>query len=422
MNLLFENLAIGVLILAILYMVLLLWQVYRDSRITAKRFASEQAVFQAEIQAIKAKEDRENTITELTWNGFRKFSVQRKQNEGGDITSFYLVPHDKRPLPKFLPGQYLTFKLNIPGQPKQVIRCYSLSDSPRTDYYRVSIKRVPPPRDKPELPPGLSSNYFHDLVSEGDILDVKAPAGHFYLDIDHNFPVVLIGGGIGLTPVLSMLNHIVESGLKREVWFFYGVRNGDEHVMSEHLDSIASEYDFVKIFTCYSDPRDEQDVLGKHYTNAERVSVELFKKVLPSNNYHYYFCGPPPMMNALFKDLSDWGVPEDHIHYEAFGPATVKKKAETKSSVNESTKSLTVEFAKSSKTVEWNSTEQSLLELAEENDIELEFGCRAGNCGSCVVAIKEGGVNYLSEPGEKPENGSCLACVCTPSTNLILDA
>lgn len=414
--------ALALLLGAIGYITSLVLNMYREARLDEMRFQLEQSAFGAQIDAIRAQVAREKSVKELTWNGFRKFTVAKKEFEGGDICSFYLMPHDQRPLPEFHPGQYLTFKLNIPGQNKPVIRCYSLSDGPRTDYYRVSIKRVPAPRNEPDLPPGLSSNFFHDQVNEGDILDVKAPSGQFFLDTDRAFPVVLIGGGIGITPVLSMLNQIVSSGVKREVWFFYGVRNGDEHVMADHLKQVAEAHDNIKMFICYSDPREGQDQKDVHYTHGERVSIDLFKQVLPSNNFQYYFCGPPPMMNSLFEGLKDWGAPEDAIHYEAFGPATVKKKAQADAADKAESPTLSVEFAKSGKVVSWQTAEQSLLELAEANDVALDFGCRAGNCGSCLVAIKQGDVDYLSEPGDKPEQGSCLACVCVPKSNLVLDA
>ncbi len=120
--------------------------------------------------------------------------------ETGDICSFYLEPHDRRPLPSFMPGQYLTFRLNIPGQAKPVIRCYSLSDGPKAEYFRVTIKKVGPPPGKADGKPGLVSSHFHDQIEQGDIVDVKAPGGQFFLDPAEDTPAVLIGGGIGLTP------------------------------------------------------------------------------------------------------------------------------------------------------------------------------------------------------------------------------
>ena len=101
------------------------------------------------------------------------------EDSAASVCSFHLAPADGEPLPPFKPGQYLTFKLSVdePGreQCKTVVRCYSLSDRPRSDYYRVSIKRVPPPRDVPDAPPGKVSNFFHDNVQEGDIVDCLAP-------------------------------------------------------------------------------------------------------------------------------------------------------------------------------------------------------------------------------------------------------
>jgi ferredoxin-NADP reductase len=145
------------------------------------------------------------------------------------ICSFYLVPEDKQPLPVFKPGQFLTFRLDVPapdGKAEQITRCYSLSDAPHAGYYRVSIKRVPAPAGS-TYPPGRSSNYFHDHIQVGDQLQVRAPGGHFHIDRS-DAPVVLIGGGIGITPVLSMLNWCVAEQSGREVWLYYGVRNSSE--------------------------------------------------------------------------------------------------------------------------------------------------------------------------------------------------
>lgn len=425
MDVLIQFAALVILAAFALYAFVVLIGSFRASQLVAGIADSEQRHFQTRIAEITAKSQYEKEKNEFSWNGFRKFEVARKQPEGGGICSFYLRPHDNRPLPSFEPGQYLTFRLDIPSERKPVMRCYSLSDSPKPEYYRVSIKAVPPPFDQPDAPPGLSSNFFHNEIHEGTILDVRAPGGHFFLDTSKHTPIVLIGGGIGLTPVLSMLNQIVESGSTREVYFFYGVRNADEHVMRDHLERVAAENQNVHLHICYSHPK-ETDVAGEGFQHLERVSVDLFKRILPSNNYEYYFCGPPPMMNSLFEDLREWGVPEEHINYEAFGPATVKKKAEADaaSSTDKAPAAggFEVEFAKSGTKALWDPDVGSLLDFAEENGIDIDFGCRAGSCGTCITAIKSGDVDYMSEPGEKPESGSCLACVTVPKGPLVLDA
>jgi MOSC domain-containing protein YiiM/predicted pyridoxine 5'-phosphate oxidase superfamily flavin-nucleotide-binding protein len=149
---------------------------------------------------------------------YREFVVDRIEPESETITSFYLVPEDGAPLPPFLPGQFLTFELKIPGQAAPVLRTYSLSDGPNPDNYRVSIKREPAPADRPDLAPGLSSNYFHDQVGLGTKIPVGAPRGKFHLDPDSERAVVLLSGGVGLTPMISMMNTIVQSGAPRPLW------------------------------------------------------------------------------------------------------------------------------------------------------------------------------------------------------------
>ena len=375
------------------------------------------------LEAAKTERDREA----LSWTGLRKFYIADKVEEAKDICSFYLRPHDHKPLPPFEPGQYLTFQLRIPDQPRPVVRCYSLSDAPtRLDRYRVTIKRLPPPPNEPEAPPGLSSSYFHNSLQAGDIVDVRAPHGHFYLDRTKDTPVVLIAGGVGLTPMLSMLNTICETGLRRETWFFYGVRNGAEHAMREHLAELDRAYDNVHIVVCYSEPR-EEDAEGRDYDHEGHVSVDLMQRLLPSANYEFYICGPPPMMQIITSGLEEWGVPEEAVHFEAFGPATVKRKshpepareAEDAAAAGEG---FEVVFKRAGKTLHWKPEHGSLLELAEANDVQIDFGCRAGNCGTCVTAIKEGDVAYLNEPGVPPDEGSCLTCVAVPKERLVLDA
>ena len=374
------------------------------------------------VEAGTLSRELERSKATSTWSGTRKFRVERKFMEGGDICSFYLRPHDGKRIPPFEPGQYLTFNLKLQDRERPLVRCYSLSDSPlETEYYRVSIKRVDAPPKNPEFPPGASSTHFHKELEEGDILDVKAPSGNFYLDLGKHSPVVLIGGGIGVTPMLSMLNTLCSSGSQREVWFFYGVRNGAEHIMREHLESLAAENENVKLQICYSDPREGKDEIGKDFQHAERVSVELFKRLLPSNNFEYYICGPPPMMESVTKDLKEWGVPDSFVHFEAFGPASVKKTIPKKAEMGTISK-VDVSFSRSGKTLSWDSSIGTLLDLAEANGIVMDFGCRAGSCGSCVTALKSGEVDYPEPPSAGPEDGTCLTCVAVPKSSLVLDA
>lgn len=292
------------------------------------------------------------------WEGFRVFLVESKVPESETITSFYLKPQDAEPLQPYMPGQFLTFRLNLPEHATPLMRTYSLSDSPnQQDYYRVSIKRLPALPDPPGLPPGLSSNYFHDHVQPGTRLCVKAPRGKFFLDPSDATPVVLLSGGVGLTPMISMLNAIVESGNQRPVWFVHGSRNGREHAMGAHIRRLAIENNNVNVHVSYSQPGLE-DREGRDYDSRGYVSIELLKRLLPPVAYDFYLCGPPLFMKSLYNGLLRWGVAESRINYEFFGPVSeLKEGAETtktRVAVTEDATDLEVSFAKAGLTAKWD--------------------------------------------------------------------
>ncbi|MFZ4537657.1 2Fe-2S iron-sulfur cluster-binding protein [Propionivibrio sp.] len=359
------------------------------------------------------------------WTGYRTFRVERKTVEdvSQSVCSFYLVPEDGKPLPSFLPGQFLTFRLDVPtstGGSEQIIRCYTLSDAPRPDCYRVSIKRVPSPAGS-DFPAGRSSNHFHDHVEVGSVLQVRAPSGHFYIDRSEA-PVVLIGSGVGITPMLSMLNWSLAEQKGREIWLFYGVRHGRELVMKSHLDALAAAHPNFHLRVCFSDPQAE-DVVGRDYQHRGRIEVELLRMQLPIKPYHFYICGPSPMMESLVPALEDWGVRDSHIHFEAFGPASIKRRNTIAATTSDAKASdLVVTFAQSGKQLPWLPATANLLDFAENSGIAVNSGCRAGGCGSCQTTILSGEVSYHQPPDFDPEPGTCLLCVCTPKTSLTLES
>lgn len=403
-----------------LYVLQLLVNQYREVRLADRVADAERELLRERVGLLMDQRKFEREKTELSWNGYRKFTLKKKIAECRDVCSFYLEPHDGKPLPPFQPGQYLTFRLNVAGSNKPVIRCYSLSDSPNhPEHYRVTIKRIGPPPDKPDMPPGRGSGFFHDQLREGDIVDVAAPRGGFCVDMTTDTPVVLIGGGVGITPVLSMLNAIMEKGSRREVWLFFGARNGTEHIQREHLQRLAAEHRNLRLHVCYSNPTPDNQ-LGRDHHHAERVSVELMKKLLPSSNYEFYICGPPPMMDTITRDLKAWGVPEEKVNFEAFGAATIKTTAAPAPAAAPT--GLTIKFGRAGKSCAWDPALGSLLDFAEKNGVRIDSGCRAGNCGTCLTAVKSGEFSYLHEPGAKPEAGSCLTCIAVPKSDLTLDA
>jgi ferredoxin-NADP reductase len=390
-------------------------------RADRQRQAFELAKLQEELAVAR---DRRRKLAEepLSWNGFRKFVVSRKITESAEVCSFLLQPHDAKPLPPFKPGQYLTFRLPATHGHTQLIRCYSLSDRPHSGHYRVSIRRALPPPGV-AAPPGLSSSLFHDQIQEGDLLDVRAPAGNFWLEPNEPEPVVLIGGGIGVTPVLSMLATLAHQKSRRSVWFFYGVRHGRQHLFKAELEAIVRDHPHINLRVCYSQPAPE-DRLGEDYHRAGRITVELLQRELPSSNFRFYYCGPGPMMEELTAGLRAWGVPESHLHFEAFGPQSVKRvsHAAGREAAPAGAGAPLVTFRKSGTSLPWDGVHETLLDLAEHAGIAIPSGCRAGNCGTCVVAMQQGEVSYIQPPGCPPEARTCLTCIAQPKGHVVLEA
>ncbi len=363
-------------------------------------------------------------LEKASWNGWRKFRVHKKVAECEDVCSLYLQPHDGKPIPGFQPGQYLTFGLDIPGRDRQLVRCYSLSESDlKREYYRVTIKKERAPRDKPGIPPGAASTYFNDTVREGDILNAKAPSGHFYMDTSKDAPVVLMGAGVGITPILAMANQIADSGSKREAWFFFVCRNGQEFMLRQDVERLR-KVENIRIFVCFTKPA-PGETKGRDYDRDGRLSIALLKEVLPSSTYDFFMCGSGPFMKDMYDGLIEWGVPDGRIHFEAFGPASVKRVATAKvgsPAAEAAPAGGKVTFAKSHVDAVWDGTAANLYELAKANGVRIDYGCGAGSCGSCVVAVKSGEVTYKDPPGFAVEAGSCLACVGCPKGDVVLDA
>ena len=186
------------------------------------------------------------------WDGFRSFIVDRKVIESDVITSFYLKPEDNKEIAHFLPGQYISIKLEIDGEKFTHIRQYSLSDAPGKDYYRISVKREAGTAN----PDGVVSNYLHESVTEGEILKVSAPAGDFVLDTNKNTPVVLLSGGVGLTPMLSMLKTVVEVQPQRKVIFIHAAANSNVHALRDEVESLTS-LEHVNSFYFYDSPTED---------------------------------------------------------------------------------------------------------------------------------------------------------------------
>lgn len=243
------------------------------------------------------------------WRGARKFTVVRKDVESAEITSFYLLPADDKPVLDFQPGQYIGLRLDIDGQ--DVRRNYSLSAAPNGRDYRISVKREAG---------GLVSNHLHDKVKVGDSLDLFPPAGEFTL-AEGDKPLVLISGGVGITPTLAMLDVALQA--KRPVHFIHCARSHSVHAFRAAIDELADRHPQLQRFYCY----DEAPVAKQDSPHAiGRLDAEMLAKWMPQANgavrdVDAYFLGPKPFMRQVKKLLSTLGVPDSQVRFEFFGPA-----------------------------------------------------------------------------------------------------
>ncbi|MEE3499919.1 NO-inducible flavohemoprotein [Acidiphilium acidophilum] len=261
--------------------------------------------------------EREQTIrngilaAEGGWTGWREFRVMEKLRESSVITSFLLRPDDGGKVVLHKPGQYLTFMLSPDGG-DTIKRNYSISSAPSSDTYRISVKR--------EANGNGGSRYLHDQVTVGSVLKVSPPAGDFFLPADQNGPVILLSGGVGLTPMVSMLEAVVNQGPHIDVHYVHGALNGDTHAMRERVQTLARRNPRVAATTFYSAPGVD-DVLGKTHDAEGFINTDWLLANTSLLTADVFLCGPRPFLRTLVDALVKVGVQSDRIHYEYFGPA-----------------------------------------------------------------------------------------------------
>lgn len=272
---------------------------------------------------LERKKYEETEQKEGGWQGFREFIVEEKTEETADVITLTLKPKDGQPIASFKAGQYLTLKADIPGEPYTHMRQYSLCGAPGKDYYKIGVKRE---KGRNGMPDGVVSSYLHDQVTDGDTLLFSAPAGDFTI-LSEEDPIVLLSGGIGLTPVVGMLDTIAETDPERPVTFIHATQNSSSHVMKEHVEQLTAKHPNISSFVCYDSPNNV-DRTRQNYDKEGFVDLEWLQSVLTcGNRADFYCCGPTPFMKAVDQALKDWGVSGEKKHYEVFNPVSVLNEA-----------------------------------------------------------------------------------------------
>ena len=249
------------------------------------------------------------------WNGWRDFVIESATQESAVIRSFVLVPVDGGPVAAHKPGQYLGFNLDLPGIGR-LRRNYSISCAPSSRAYRISVKR----ETSAGLPPGQASNWLHDHAVPGTVLKLAPPAGDFFLDAAATGPVVLVSGGVGLTPMVSMLETIAAQRPDRPTWYVHAAQDGRVHAMRDRVAKLSEAAAGIRLHTFYAEPL-ATDRKGQDYDEAGLVSAGWLAGNTPIAEATYYVCGPKPFLRAVVGGLAREGVPADRVRYEFFGPA-----------------------------------------------------------------------------------------------------
>jgi len=284
--------------------------------------ATEQALYQ----------QHENT--QGSWLGWREFVVDKKIKESEEVTSFYLVAKDNQPLPDYKPGQYITVRLWVPELGFKQPRQYSLSDSPSGKYLRISVKREDARHAHQD--PGYVSSTLHRVTEPGDTLELSAPTGNFFL-VNPDCDNVLISAGIGLTPMIAMLNQLVTDNThpdnasasidkgpeqRRQISFIHAARHPQVHAMRRQVNALKDSYDNLYEYVAYESVDDNVE-LGKDYQMLGRLNLKAVPAQLLPQDADYYLCGPIPFMQQQNAALIELGIAQSRIHCEAFGTGGV---------------------------------------------------------------------------------------------------
>ena len=337
------------------------------------------------------------------WQAWR---VLRVEQESRDIRSFYLEPPSDSSV-TFAPGQHIPVQVQIDGE-AAMIRTYSLSSAPSDGYLRISVKAQ-----------GPASRHLHERVKPGDVLDVRSPMGSFTLDEQSTRPLVLIGAGVGITPLLAMLREQLNKGQARRIHLFHGARSLADLPFGQELASLRQQAGgLLHVHRALSQPEDHA-VAGQDYEFTGRLGIEQVKATLALDDYDFYLCGPGSFTQDLYEGLRSVHVPDARIHAEAFGPSALRRHTDagqpTWQQPPSASEPVPVYFAASAKEARWVPGSGTLLELAEARGLAPEFSCRGGSCGTCKTRLVSGQVHYPNPPAELPGAGSVLICCAVPA-------
>ncbi|HEY4251730.1 MAG TPA: pyridoxamine 5'-phosphate oxidase family protein [Roseomonas sp.] len=339
-----------------------------------------------------------------TGKAWRPFRVARVTEESSVIRSLILDPVDGAGIIPHQAGQHLPIRIRTADGAEPLRRSYTVSVAPSDGHYRISVKRE-----------GVVSRHLHGL-RVGDVIEALAPAGGFTIDAAQHRPAVLLAAGIGVTPMLAMLRHLVHGGGPvRPTWFFHAARSKPERAFDAELAAlVAAARGAVRLVRLLSDTA---GAAPGDFDRAGRIDMAALRSVLPFGDYDFYLCGPPAFMQDIHDGLRDLDVADARIHAEAFGPASLRRRPGPADAPRPAPAAgpVAVTFAASRRDATWTPDAGSLLELAEAAGLRPDFDCRGGSCGTCRTRILEGAVAYAGRPSAEVAAGEALICCAQPA-------
>lgn len=358
-----------------------------------------------------------------TKNVYRPFKITQIIAETDFVRSIYLEPADGKGIVPYVAGQFLPIRVTLSGTGVPVTRTYTISDAPNGRSYRLSVKRE-----------GVVSAFLHSLKA-GDAIEAVAPRGDFVFDFSARRPVVMIGAGIGVTPLLAMLNDVlVNEGRTRHhnrLVFIYIAKNGSSQPFRDHLRTKAGKHSNLTLHVRFTQPeKDKGDAIGRTHDGEGRLDKATLQQLLPLDDYDFYLCGPSAFMQSTYDVIRSLGVPDARVRFEAFGPASVKRARDATvaaaakprvGGVPDIEEAVEVCFAKSNRRARWTPKDGSLLELAEAQGLTPPYSCRNGACGTCAAPLLKGEVIYTEEPIATIPSGNALICCSVPRPGAHMD-
>ena len=344
-------------------------------------------------------------VKEKQGDGFSLFTVTKKIKESDVVCSFYFSPTQRAKVKTYHPGQFISLKLPTGEGEATEVRSYTLSQASDGVEYRISVKR--------EVG-GKVSNYLHDEIEVGDRVLLSQPNGQFYWQHERTRPVVMLSNGVGITPMIAMLETFAERARQGmfvpQVWFFHGSKSAKTLPFIGFIQRLSERSPWLHVVVCYSKEVSNGEQ-SKVATHAGRLSIETIKSYLPFQRYDFYLCGSEGFMRGFYAALQDLGVNKTDIYYEFFGQGSIEA---PERSVNEVEQAKVV-FTNSGKEALWEVGSGTLLELAEAHSLSPNYSCRSGHCGACAIKCPKGKVTYPQRPSAEIEQDEILLCCAQPA-------